>query len=105
MLLEMKRSAVIQLNFQSEKHLKAVLKALKPETRRLHSSRSRMKVVKEDGKLTVHFAAKDTTALRAAINAYLRWIGLAQNALETVDGLSRKENELSSPESRQCQHS
>ena len=89
----MKRRAVIQLNFQSEKYSKAVLNALKPETRRSSSDRSRIKVEEEGGKLIVSFEAKDTSALRAAINAYLRWISLTQNILESVDNLSIKKDD------------
>ena len=87
----MKRRAVIQLSFQSERYLKAVLNALKPE--RSSSDRSRIKVEEEGGKLIVSFEAKDTSALRAAINAYLRWISLTQNILESVDDLSIKKED------------
>ncbi len=84
----MKRQAVIRLSFQSERHLKTVLRALKPETRRSPTSRSRTKVKEEDGNLIVSFEAKDTSALRASINAYLRWISLTQKILESVDDIS-----------------
>jgi tRNA threonylcarbamoyladenosine modification (KEOPS) complex Pcc1 subunit len=89
----MKRCAIIRLNFQSEKYLKTVLNAMKPETREPPSGRSRTEVEEEDGKLVVGFEAEDTSALRAAINAYLRWIALVQNTLETVDALSTKKED------------
>ncbi|MFQ5758243.1 MAG: KEOPS complex subunit Pcc1 [Candidatus Bathyarchaeia archaeon] len=89
----MKRRAVIRLSFRSEKYLKTVLNALKPETRKSSSSRSRTMVEEEEGKLIVSFEAKDTSALRAAINAYLRWISLTQNILESVDDLSIKKED------------
>ena len=88
MNLEMKKRAVIRLSFKSERYLKTVLNALKPETGKSPSSRSRTKVEKEDGKLKISFEAKDTPALRAAINAYLRWISLTKNMLESVDDFS-----------------
>jgi len=88
----MKRRAVIQLSFRSEKHLKTVLNALKPETMRPPSSRSRTTVEEKDGNLVICFEAKDTSALRAAINAYLRWVSLAQSMLESVDNLSVKKD-------------
>ena len=88
----MKRRAVIRLSFRSEKYLKTVLNALKPETRKSPSSRSRTMVEEEDGKLIVSFEAKDTSALRAAINAYLRWITLTKNILESVNNLSIKKD-------------
>ncbi|UCC32915.1 MAG: hypothetical protein JSW53_03715 [Candidatus Bathyarchaeota archaeon] len=89
----MRRRAVIRLSFPSEKHLKTVLKALKPETGALTSSRSRTRVEEEDGELIVRFESNDTTALRAAINAYLRWVGLAQSTLEVVDDLSTEKDD------------
>ena len=89
----MKRRAVIRLSFQSKRYLKTVLNALKPETRKSPSSRSRTMVEEEDGNLIVRFEAKDTSALRAAINAYLRWISLTQNILESVDNLSIKKDD------------
>ena len=88
----MKRRAVIRLSFRSEKYLKTVQNALKPETRKSPSSRSRTMVEEEDGKLIVSFEAKDTSALRAAINAYLRWITLTKNILESVNNLSIKKD-------------
>ncbi len=88
----MKRHAFIRLSFQSEKYLKTVLNALKPETRKTPGGRSRTEIREEDGKLIVSFEAKDTSALRAAINAYLRWINLTQNILESVDNLSNSKD-------------
>ena len=90
---EMKRHAVIRLSFQSEKYLKTVLDALKPETGKTPSGRSRTKVEEEDSNLIISFEAKDGSALRAAINAYLRWISLTQNILESVDDLSIKKDD------------
>jgi len=87
----MKRRAVIRLSFQSEKYLKTVLDALKPETRKSASCRSETKVEEEDGNLVVRFEAKDTSALRAAVNAYLRWISLTQSILESINNLSIRE--------------
>ncbi len=70
-----------------------MLNALKPETRKSPGSRSRTKVEKEDGKLKISFKAKDTSALRAAINAYLRWISLTRNVLESVEDFSTNEGD------------
>jgi len=89
----MKRCAVIRMSFKSEKYLKTVLNALRPETRKSPSGRSRTKVEEEDGELVVSFEARDTSALRAAINAYLRWITLTQSILDCVNALSIKKSE------------
>ena len=81
------------MSFKSEKYLKTVLNALRPETRKSPSGRSRTKVEEEDGELVVSFEARDTSALRAAINAYLRWITLTQSILDCVNALSIKKSE------------
>ena len=91
---EMKRHTVIRLSFQSEEHLKTVLNALKPETRKSPSSRSRTKVEEENGNLILSFEAKDTSALRAAINAYLRWVWLTQSILKSVDNLLIRKDDI-----------
>ena len=75
----MKAQAVIRLNFSSEKQLQVVLQALKPETETSSTLRSKVHMTTEDESLVLDFRAKDTSALRAAINSYLRLIGVAMN--------------------------
>ena len=75
----MKAHAVISLNFSSEKQLKAVLGALKPETETSTTSRSKVDMKTENQTLVLEFRAKDTSALRAAMNSYLRLIVVAMN--------------------------
>ncbi|MFQ6065175.1 MAG: KEOPS complex subunit Pcc1 [Candidatus Bathyarchaeia archaeon] len=82
---KVKRNATIRLSFQSDKYLRIVLDALRPETRKSPSARSRTRVEEEEGSLILRFEAKDTSALRASINSYLRWISLTQNILEIVN--------------------
>ena len=84
----MKAQAVIRLNFSSEEQLKVVLEALKPETRTPPSRRSRVQIMSEGKCLTLSFEATDTSALRAAINSYLRWIFLTKTVLKSVDEAS-----------------
>jgi KEOPS complex subunit Pcc1 len=38
-----------------------------------------------DGTLKIVIDAKDTHALRAALNSYLRWIDLAYNVMEVIE--------------------
>jgi len=73
----MKAQAVIRLNFSSEKQLNVVLGALKPETETSSTSRSKVDMKTEGQKLILDFRATDTSALRAAMNSYLRLIGVA----------------------------
>ena len=75
----MKAHAVVRLNFSSEKQLQAVLQALKPETETSSTSRSEVQLINENNSLILEFRAADTSALRAAMNSYLRLIGVAMN--------------------------
>ncbi len=75
----MKAQAVIRLSFSSEKKLQVVLQALKPETETSSTPRSKVDLKTEDQSLILEFRAKDTSALRAATNSYLRLIGVAMN--------------------------
>lgn len=83
----MKAQAIIRLNFSSEKQLKVVLEALKPETKTPPTRRSKVQMKGEGNILTLNFRARDTSALRAAVNSYLRWILLTKNVLEFVSEL------------------
>ncbi len=83
----MKAQAIIRLNFSSEKQLKVVLEALKPETKTPPTRRSKVQMKGEGNSLTLNFRARDTSALRAAVNSYLRWILLTKNVLESVSEL------------------
>jgi tRNA threonylcarbamoyladenosine modification (KEOPS) complex Pcc1 subunit len=75
----MKAQAVIRLNFSSEKQLKVVLGALRPETETSSTPRSKVHMKTEDQSLILEFRTKDTSALRASMNSYLRLIGVAMN--------------------------
>ena len=75
----MNAQAVIRLKFSSEKQLNVVLGALKPETETSSTSRSKVDMKTEDQTLILDFIATDTSALRAAMNSYLRLIGVAMN--------------------------
>jgi KEOPS complex subunit Pcc1 len=87
----MKASTVITLHFPSRKQLEMVLKALKPETI-MHPStrRSKVNVTSRQNSLILSFEAEDTSALRAAINSYLRWVMLINDSLQTIGELNKK---------------
>jgi len=80
-------TATIRLRFPVKKRLAAIYEALKPETRSSVTSRSKVTVQKDDRTmtLTLSFEAKDTSALRAALNSYLHWIRLTKDALEAME--------------------
>ncbi len=83
----MNATATIRLRFPAKKQLTAIYEALKPETRSSITSRSKVTVQEEDRTktLTLVFEAKDTSALRAALNSYLHWIRLTKDALEAME--------------------
>lgn len=83
----MKARAVVRLRFQSEEHLRVALEALKPETEKLLTSRSRVQLRGEGEVLTLIFEARDTSALRAVTNSYLRWIALVNDTWSVMESL------------------
>ena len=85
----MKAQAIIRLNFSSEKQLKVVLEALKPETRTPATRRSKVQIKGEGNSLTLNFKARDTSALRAAINSYLRQTSMVLDVLTLIEESSQ----------------
>ncbi len=83
----MKARAVVRLTFQSEDHLRVALKALKPETENPLTSRSGVQIRGEGKVLTLIFEARDTSALRAVTNSYLRWIVLINDTWSVMESL------------------
>ena len=82
----MNANATIRLRFPTIHQLSAVFKAMEPETRSPVTSRSKVTVIKEDEALTLKlvFEAKDTSALRAAVNSYMHWIRLTKETLDSL---------------------
>ncbi|MEJ2271713.1 MAG: KEOPS complex subunit Pcc1 [Candidatus Bathyarchaeota archaeon] len=75
----MKAKAVVRIDFSSKKALKVVLDSLRPETEISSTKRSEIQMRAEKQCLILEFRAKDTSALRASMNSYLRLIGVAMN--------------------------
>jgi tRNA threonylcarbamoyladenosine modification (KEOPS) complex Pcc1 subunit len=84
----MKAKATVRLRCSSEKQLTTLLDALAPEAEKPVGTRANAALESEGSFLVLKVEAKDTVALRAALNAYLRWIGSAVNVLEVVDHAS-----------------
>jgi tRNA threonylcarbamoyladenosine modification (KEOPS) complex Pcc1 subunit len=82
---KMKTKAIVRLQFSSEKHLTTLLKALAPEIDAPPTRRAKTTLGKEGKFLILKVEAKDTVALRATLNAYLRWIGSTVNVLKTIE--------------------
>lgn len=81
----MKAQAIVRLAFSSERQLNVILQALKPETETSSTTRSRVEITVEDNFLVLVFMAKDTSALRASMNSYLRLVGVAMNLKKLAD--------------------
>lgn len=82
----MKAKAVIRLKFPSQNKLETIRKALEPEISKPPTKRSKG-ILEIDGNfLVLNVEARDTVALRAALNAYLRWINSVVKVLELVEG-------------------
>jgi tRNA threonylcarbamoyladenosine modification (KEOPS) complex Pcc1 subunit len=87
----MKALAQIVLFFHHVEHLEIILKALQPEVEKPATPRSSVNLAKEDGSLVLKVETKDTAALRATLNAYLRWVSSLMNVLETLEKRSQNE--------------
>ena len=84
----MKAEATVRLKLSSEKQLITLLDALAPETNRTVNVRAKAVLEREGDFVVLKIEAKDTVALRAALNSYLRWIGSTIKVLETVEHAS-----------------
>jgi len=81
----MKAKATIRLDFRSKKQIEAVLSSLRPEIENPTTKRSSVSIWKKGTLLFLKIEAKDTVALRAASNAYLRWVNSMRNVLEVLE--------------------
>jgi tRNA threonylcarbamoyladenosine modification (KEOPS) complex Pcc1 subunit len=84
----MKATATVRLQFSSEKHLTTLLEALAPEANAPVTRRAKAILEKEGTFLLLKVEAVDTVALRATLNAYLRWIGSMKNVVATLERAS-----------------
>ncbi len=80
----MKAKATVRIPFRSERQLTALVNALTPEMSRQMGIRSKASLTSEGQILVLTVEAKDTVALRAALNAYLRWMNSTMNVLRVV---------------------
>lgn len=81
----MNAKATIRLRLSSERKLATLIDALAPETKRPVNVRARLSLEKEGNFVVLKVEAKDTVALRASLNAYLRWISSTMRVMEVVE--------------------
>jgi tRNA threonylcarbamoyladenosine modification (KEOPS) complex Pcc1 subunit len=84
----MTANATVRLRCSSEKQLTTLLDTLSPEVEKPVGTRANAVLEREGSFLVLKVEAKDTVALRAALNAYLRWISSTVNVLEVVEHAS-----------------
>jgi tRNA threonylcarbamoyladenosine modification (KEOPS) complex Pcc1 subunit len=81
----MKAKATVRLKLLSQKKLETVLRSLEPEVNTPAAVRSKASLARGEGFLILEVQAKDTVALRATLNAYLRWINSILNVFDAVE--------------------
>jgi tRNA threonylcarbamoyladenosine modification (KEOPS) complex Pcc1 subunit len=79
-----KATATLRLGFDSNEQSRIVLTSLKPETQTPSTQRARITLRKQGKFIVLTAEARDTVALRASLNAYLRWINALLNVLEVL---------------------
>jgi KEOPS complex subunit Pcc1 len=68
-----------------EKYITVILEALKPETDFSSSERSVTEVTRGIKSLLIVTNANDTSALRASLNSYLRWLQSILDILKVME--------------------
>ena len=84
--MSIKARASIRMKLNSKKQLDTLLSALSPEAKSPASRRSHVELKKDGLFLQLNVEAEDTVALRATLNAYLRWIRGVVRVLHVLEG-------------------
>ncbi|MCS7131254.1 MAG: KEOPS complex subunit Pcc1 [Hadesarchaea archaeon] len=74
-------SARVELMFGSEEEAKAIHSSLKLEEKLPESARCKVEVARRKNVLFIEIDARDTAALRAALNSFLRWTMVARDVI------------------------
>jgi tRNA threonylcarbamoyladenosine modification (KEOPS) complex Pcc1 subunit len=77
--------ATVRLKFPSQKQAYTLLEALTPEANAPVTRRANVKLAKDGLFLELTVEADDTVALRATLNAYLRWINSTVNVMDAIE--------------------
>lgn len=84
----MRARATVLLKIPSSKILKTVRSSLSPEVYKPGLRKTDVIIRSDEPFLILTFEANDTTALRSALNAYLRWINSITNMAAVLDSFS-----------------
>ncbi len=77
--------ATVRLKFTSQKQVSTIIEALKPEADAPITRRANVNLQNDGLFLVLTVESKDTVALRATLNAYLRWINSTVNVMQLVE--------------------
>lgn len=72
-------SSAIELSFQDSETAEIVRDSLKPEELLPKAARGEVEVSTRKNILSLDINARDTAALRAAVNSFLRWAAVARD--------------------------
>ncbi len=78
-------TADVRLEFPSGKQLEAIIDALSPEISTSLPSRAKVELKRKGTSLILLVEAKDTVALRSALNAVLRLISSIVNVMQILE--------------------
>lgn len=77
-----KASSDIQLSFEDDSTAEIVECSLKPEELLPKAARADVEVCRRKNILSLNIDARDTAALRAAVNSFLRWAAIARDMIK-----------------------
>lgn len=91
--------ATIRIKLPSEEKLEAVLKSLEPEVAGTTGTRFQANFMKKQESLIMKIEARDTIALRASLNTYMRWINAVLNVFQTIElqGTEETDEQIEQP--------
>ena len=75
-------NSVIELSFEDSETAEIVRDSLKPEELLPKAARAEVEVSIRENILSLDINARDTAALRAAVNSFLRWAAIARDMTE-----------------------
>jgi tRNA threonylcarbamoyladenosine modification (KEOPS) complex Pcc1 subunit len=81
----MPASAKLSIQINSRRLADAIAKSLSPEIDHPAGAKARVRVQVKEKRLELIFLARDTTALRATMNSYIRMIGACLKVTEAIE--------------------
>lgn len=84
-----KAQATVRVHFRTRQQMNAIAAALGPELHHPASEKAGARILARGRKLNLRFAARDSTALRAIMNSYLRMLAASLNVSYSLTQLER----------------